>query len=252
MNSSAIITAAGYGQRMGKRKKKQFLKIGNVPIIVHSLQKFQNNSLIDEIILVVPDDEISFCKNEIKGSYNFSKLNKIVPGGEKRQDSVLNGLQCVSKEMDLVVVHDGVRPFITSNILNVSIKKAGEKGAAVLAIPVKDTLIKASGKKITSEGINRDSFWRIQTPQVFKKEILLCAFEKAQKDNFYGTDESSLVSRLGIPVYIVTGSELNIKITTPEDLILAESILITQSKMEIKKPKEDRGPQPKKASALEI
>ena len=223
--TSAIITAAGHGRRMGESRKKQFLMLGEVPIIVHTLQTFQDSASINEIILVVPDDGIDYCKQEIVNSFKFTKVKKIVSGGDKRQESVFNGLKSISREMDLVVVHDGVRPFLSKPILENSIKKAQEKGSVVVAIPVKDTLMKISNQGMVIEGKNRDSIWRIQTPQVFKKEILISAFEKALKDNFCGTDESTLVTRLGIPVYVVNGSELNIKITTPEDIVLGESIL---------------------------
>ena len=223
--TSAIITAAGHGRRMRESRKKQFLMLGEVPIIVHTLQTFQESASINEIVLVVPDDGIDYCKQNIVNNYKFTKVEKIVSGGEKRQESVFNGLKSVSREIDLVVVHDGVRPFLSKPILENSIKKAKEKGSVVVAIPVKDTLMKISDKGMVTEGQNRDSIWRIQTPQVFKKEILISAFEKALKDNFCGTDESTLVTRLGIPVYVVNGSELNIKITTPEDIVLGESIL---------------------------
>ncbi|MBR34722.1 MAG: 2-C-methyl-D-erythritol 4-phosphate cytidylyltransferase [Nitrospinae bacterium] len=223
--TSAIIPAAGQGRRMGKGRKKQFLMLGQVPIIVHTLQTFQDSASINEIILVVPDDGIDYCKQEIVNSFKFTKVKKIVSGGDKRQESVFNGLKSISREIDLVVVHDGVRPFLSKPILENSIKKAKEKGSVVVAIPVKDTLMKISDQGMVIEGQNRDSIWRIQTPQVFKKEILISAFEKALKNNFCGTDESTLVTRLGIPVYVVNGSELNIKITTPEDILLGESIL---------------------------
>jgi 2-C-methyl-D-erythritol 4-phosphate cytidylyltransferase len=228
--TSAIITAAGHGRRMGKGRKKQFLMLGENPVIVYTLQTFEKSDSINEIILVVPDDGIDYCKQEIVNSYKFTKVKKIVTGGEKRQESVFNGLKSVSREMDLVAVHDGVRPFLSKPILENSIKKAKEKGSVVVAIPVKDTLMKISDQGMVVGGQNRDSIWRIQTPQVFKKKILISAFEKALKDNFCGTDESTLVARLGIPVYVVNGSELNIKITTPEDIDLGESIMMAQSK----------------------
>ncbi len=240
MKSTAIITAAGYGRRMGGQKKKQFLLLGGVPILVHTLEKFQSSNLINDIILIAPNEDIEFCKKEFLLKYNFTKLKKIVSGGEKRQDSVSNGLKKVSHDTEIIVVHDGVRPFISSRLLETSIKEAIKKGAAVVAIPVKDTLKKISAKKISAQGmlgngLNRGSFWRIQTPQVFKKEILIHAFEKARQDDFYGTDESSLVARIGNSVHIVKGSELNIKITTPEDIILAESIFHSLQKSK-KKP----------------
>jgi len=210
---------------MGEGKKKPFLMLGKVPIIVHTLKRFQTNPLINEIVLVVPEDKIEYCEQKIVTGFSLTKVNKIISGGERRQESVFNGLQSISQETDIVVVHDGVRPFLSKPILDTSIKKAREKGTAIVAISVKDTLMKISEQGIFSEGLNRNSIWRIQTPQVFKREILIDAFEKAQKDDFFGTDESTLVTRLGIPVYVVNGSELNIKITTPEDLVLGESIL---------------------------
>lgn len=210
---------------MGGEKKKQFLLLGGVPLIVHTLEIFQSNSLITEIILLIPNNEIDYCKKEIVSCNRFTKLKKIVSGGEKRQDSVFNGLKWVSPEIDIIVVHDGVRPFLTKELLETTITEAQKKGAAIVAIPIKDTLKEISGQGIVGKGINRDLLWRIQTPQAFKKEIIVRAFEKAGQDNFYATDESTLVTRLGAPVYVVSGSELNIKITTPEDLILGESIL---------------------------
>ena len=205
MKTSAIILAAGRGCRMGMEEKKQFLMLGDAPLIVHTLQIFQKSASIDEIILVVPDDGIDYCRKEIVSCYNLTKVNKIVSGGGKRQESVFNGLKSVSQETNIVVVHDGVRPFLSKSILENSIKGVKKKGSAVVAIPVKDTLKKISDQGLICEGCDRDSLWRIQTPQVFKKEILIQAFEKARKDNFYGTDESTLVARLGIPVYVVNG-----------------------------------------------
>ena len=224
MKSTAIITAAGYGRRMGGQKKKQFLLLGGAPILAHTLEKFQNSNLITDIILITPNEDIEFCKKEFLLKYNFTKIKKIVSGGEKRQDSVSNGLKKISHDTEIIVIHDGVRPFISARLLETAIKEAIKRGAAVAAIPVKDTLKKISASGKLGNGLNRDSIWRIQTPQVFKKEILIHAFEKARQDDFYGTDESSLVTRIGKSVHIVKGSELNIKITTPEDIILGESI----------------------------
>jgi len=236
LKSTAIITAAGYGRRVGGQKKKQFLLLGGVPILVHTLEKFQSSNLITDIILIAPNEDIEFCKKEFLLKYNFTKLKKIVSGGKKRQDSVSNGLKEVSQDTEIIVVHDGVRPFISSRLLETSIKEAIKKGAAVAAIPVNDTLKKISAQGMLENGLNRDSIWRIQTPQVFKKEILIHAFEKARQDDFYGTDESSLVARIGNSVHIVKGSELNIKITTPEDMILAESIFHSLQKFKKKPP----------------
>ena len=198
--------------------------LGGAPILVHTLEKFQSSNLITDIILIAPNEDVEFCKKEFLLKYNFTKIKQFVSGGEKRQDSVFNGLKKVSHDTEIIVVHDGVRPFVSSRLLETAIKEAIKSGAAVAAIPVKDTLKEITAQRMLGNELNRDSIWRIQTPQVFKKEILIHAFEKARQDDFYGTDESSLVARIGNSVHIVKGSELNIKITTPEDIILAESI----------------------------
>ncbi len=224
MNVSAIIPAAGSGIRIGGKVQKQFLELADKPIIAHTLLKFQKTDLINDIYLVVPPDKVGYCKTEIVEKYKISKAVEVIAGGKERQDSVYNGLSKVNPKADIIVVHDGVRPFITEKIIEESILKADKYGAVIVAIPEKDTVKEVYDGLIVTT-LNRKLLWRIQTPQTFKRDILEEAFKKAITEKYYGTDESSIVERTGYPVRIVNGSDFNIKITTPEELILGNIIL---------------------------
>jgi 2-C-methyl-D-erythritol 4-phosphate cytidylyltransferase len=222
---SAIIPAAGSGNRMGGKVKKQFLELDDKPIIAHTLLRFQKIDLINNIYLVVPKDALEYCKTEIVKKYRITKVVEVIEGGKERQDSVYNGLSRVESKTDIIIVHDGVRPFVTEDIIRESIREADKFGAVVVAIPEKDTVKEVSNSLIVNT-LNRNKLWRIQTPQVFKRDVLEKAFKKAIDEGYYGTDESSLVERIGCPVRIVKGSDFNIKITTPEELILGNAILL--------------------------
>jgi 2-C-methyl-D-erythritol 4-phosphate cytidylyltransferase len=222
---SAIIAAAGMSNRMKSKINKQFININGKPILAHTLEKFQRCKYIDEIIVVAREDEINYCKKEVVKRYGFNKVTKIVRGGKERQDSVYNGILALNEKTDIVVSHDGARPFVKIKNIVDSIKGAVEYGACVVGTPVKDTIkFVKDGEEIDSTP-NRDILWAAQTPQSFKREILMEGYRKAIEDNFIGTDDSVLVERLGIQVKIIMGSYENIKITTPEDIIIAESIL---------------------------
>jgi 2-C-methyl-D-erythritol 4-phosphate cytidylyltransferase len=222
---SAIIAAAGMSNRMKSKINKQFININGKPILAHTLEKFQRCKYIDEIIVVAREDEINYCKKEVVKRYGFNKVTKIVRGGKERQDSVYNGILALNEKTDIVVSHDGARPFVKIKNIVDSIKGAVEYGACVVGTPVKDTIkFVKDGEEIDSTP-NRDILWAAQTPQSFKREILMEGYKKAIEDNFVGTDDSVLVERLGIQVKIIMGSYENIKITTPEDIIIAESIL---------------------------
>lgn len=222
---SAIIAAAGMSNRMKSKINKQFININGKPILAHTLEKFQRCKYIDEIIVVAREDEINYCKKEVVKRYGFNKVTKIVRGGKERQDSVYNGILALNEKTDIVVSHDGARPFVKIKNIVDSIKGAVEYGACVVGTPVKDTIkFVKDGEEIDSTP-NRDILWAAQTPQSFKREILMEGYRKAIEDNFVGTDDSVLVERLGIQVKIIMGSYENIKITTPEDIIIAESIL---------------------------
>ncbi len=221
---AAIIPAAGQGRRMNGAK--QFLDLGGKPVVLRTLLALQNADEIDDIVVAArPGEFIDF--ERLKHSCSLSKIVAIVPGGSTRQGSVWNALQAVraSSPSRLIAVHDAVRPLLRHDSLVSVIEAAMVSGAAILAVRPKDTVKTASPEQRILSTPPRDLLWLAQTPQVFDAELLWSAFIKANSDNFTGTDESSLVERLGAEVQIVEGSEENIKITTPGDLILAESLL---------------------------
>jgi len=220
---SAIIPAAGSGRRMGGNRSKQYLEIGDTPVIIATLSVFQNSPQIDEIIVVSPEAELSFSRELIE-SHSLSKVSAVVLGGRERQDSIRNGLDTLSASTDMVVIHDGVRPFIDSETIRETIVAAGEYGAAMAAVPVKDT-VKEVAEGIVSRTVPRQNLWLAQTPQTFRYDIIREAYDAALEKGFYGTDDASLVEALGYEVRIVTGSYKNIKITTREDLLFAEAII---------------------------
>ncbi|MDH3974628.1 MAG: 2-C-methyl-D-erythritol 4-phosphate cytidylyltransferase [Deltaproteobacteria bacterium] len=220
---TAVIPAAGSGKRMGGNKSKQYLEIASRPIIAHTLQVFQEASFVDDIILVSPAAEIPFSR-ELVSNYGISKVVSIAEGGAERQDSIKKGLETIESSTDIVIVHDGVRPFIKSDILKASVNVALEYGAALVAVPVKDTVKKVNGGSVI-ETVPRNKLWLAQTPQTFSYDLIMAAYKNAFLKGIIGTDDASLVEILGKEVRIVMGSYDNIKITTPEDLLFAEAIL---------------------------
>jgi 2-C-methyl-D-erythritol 4-phosphate cytidylyltransferase len=221
----AIIPAAGSGTRIGGEIKKQFLPLKGKPIIVHTLQQFEHCSDIDEVAMAIPESAMSDME-AIVARYRLHKVNKMMMGGKKRQDSVNNVLNRLTlKDSDIVLVHDGVRPFIETKRITHLLKVCKEYDAAVLAIQPKDTIRRSTGGGFFDQTLDRTALWMVQTPQAFRAKLLVKAFEKARKDKFYSTDEAALVERLGVKVRIVEGNYDNIKITTPEDLELGALIL---------------------------
>lgn len=225
MKISAIIVAAGKGKRMGMNYNKQYILLANKPIVAHTVEVFENMNLIDEIILVVGKGEVDLVKGSIIDKYNFKKVVHVLEGGAERQDSVYNGLKAVSNDCSIVLIHDGARPFVESNIIEEGITVAKESGASVVAVPVKDTVKIVNENMEVSHTPNRETLWAVQTPQIFKYKLLLDAYEKLQNSNMKFTDDAMLIEKLGHIVKIIKGSYENIKITTPEDLILGEGIL---------------------------
>jgi 2-C-methyl-D-erythritol 4-phosphate cytidylyltransferase len=215
---------------MSAARSKQYLLIGGIPIIAHTLMAFQSSSAIDDIIVIVPEEDIDDVQKEIVDKYGFSKVAGVVPGGAERQDSVWNGLRHIGNDVDIVVIHDGVRPFVKDSLINFSIDEAIRNTAVTLGIPSRDTI-----KTVNAEGwivntLNRSELRMIQTPQTFRRHIIEQAYRKAYEDNFYGTDDAMLVERIGIPVKVIEGSFDNIKITTREDLLLAETLMKARRK----------------------
>lgn len=226
----ALVPAAGMGRRMGTDINKQYLLLGGMPIVARTLQVLQQCELISGIILVTPEQEIPFCCREVVERYSLSKVLAIVPGGSERQQSVMNGLRELQRHArpeDIVLIHDGVRPFIDIKLLQQTYQTACETGAALVAVPVKDTIKTVSNTIITGTP-DRSSLWQAQTPQAFRFDLILQAHVQAEQDRFLGTDDCSLVERTGAEIRIVPGNYRNIKITTPEDIIVAEAFLAHQ------------------------
>jgi 2-C-methyl-D-erythritol 4-phosphate cytidylyltransferase len=225
MKADAVIVSAGKGLRFMEGKKKQFHSLAGKPILAHTLDKFETCPLIRSILLVVGQEDMDYCLKEIVEKYRFQKVSQIVPGGKRRQESVKNGIDALPKDAEMVAIHDGVRPFVTKAMIEDTIHSAARVGAVVLAMPVKDTIKMANPDGTVLKTLDRESLWQIQTPQTFQVNVIKEACYRAAEDGFVGTDDASLVERLGVKVHILPGSYTNIKITTPEDLFLANLYL---------------------------
>jgi 2-C-methyl-D-erythritol 4-phosphate cytidylyltransferase len=211
---------------MGAEINKQYLLLRDKPILAHTIAVFESAPFVDDVYVIVPEAEIPYCREHVVEQYGFAKVRRIVPGGAERQNSVLNGLRAVegARDDDVVLIHDGVRPFIPVQVLERAVQAAVVHDGALVAVPVKDTV------KVVTDGVVRDTplrenLWLAQTPQVFQYGTILAAHEVAAAEGFLGTDDAMLVERLEKEVHIVIGDYRNIKITTPEDLILAEAFL---------------------------
>jgi len=222
---SAVIAAAGSGERMGFPENKPFLLLGDRPILVHAVEKFQESPPVHEIVLVVrASDYEKAC--ELVDQFQLTKVVEITEGGDRREDSVYRGLQkLANRDVEIVLVHDAVRPFVPPEKIIEVITACRESGAAILAVQPKDTIKQSNRLPFVESTLDRSRLWAVQTPQAFHLDLLLKAYDPEVKGNFISTDDASLVERLGVKVRIVEGSYDNIKITTPEDLELAEVIL---------------------------
>lgn len=215
---SAIIVAAGEGKRFGSAK--QFALLKGKPILDRTLETFEEHMKVTEIILVVREDWL-----RKKYLNRYKKLAAVVRGGEKRQDSVMAGFnQLQPDQTDIVLVHDGVRPLVGKDLISRVIEAAEQKGAAIPALSLEDTIKRVEEERVVKT-LDRLTLFKVQTPQGFFYTTLARALRKAKEDSFYGTDEASLVERIGEKVYIVEGNTQNIKITSPEDIHIAEALL---------------------------
>lgn len=228
----AIVVAAGRGRRIREKKEKQYLLLQKKPLLFYCLDVLQRTKVIDEVILVANKDQINFCQEELVARYKLTKVKKIVKGGRRRQDSVLNGTKALPLATEIVLIHDGVRPFITPKLIENAVQELKGCDGVVLGLPVVETVKQADKTKKVIKTLKRNVLYSVQTPQVFKKEALVEAYRKAKKDKFYGTDDASLLERAGFKVKIVEGSDENIKITTSLDLVVAEAILNKRAKGE--------------------
>lgn len=224
-NVMAVIPAAGVGSRMKKNINKQYLNLLDKPILMHTLRVMEECADITGIVLVVAPGEETLCEEMVLHGKEFSKMMAVVPGGNHRQTSVYNGLQVLPETTELAVIHDGARPLVQAAEISQVVQEARAGGAAALAVPVKDTIKVVDGRGFVLNTPPRESLWAVQTPQVFRYELILKAHRAAQESGVFATDDCALVEALGQPVKLVPGSYENIKITTPEDLVLAEAFL---------------------------
>ena len=223
---SAIVLAAGSGSRMNQKKEKQFLLLDGKPVLYYSLRTFEA-SIVDEIILVTKEKDIDYCREEIVEKYGFTKVKKIVSGGKERYDSVQKGMKAADKRNNIIMIHDAARPFVTNRMILDSISAARRYKACTVAVPVKDTIKVVDEYEFGVETPDRSTLYIIQTPQTFDRKLLREAYDRLRisgdKDI---TDDTMIVERyLDQRVKMVEGSYKNIKITTPEDMPVAEALL---------------------------
>lgn len=234
MKATVLIPAAGLGRRMGAAVNKQYLDLSGKPILAHTLERFDSHPLIEHIYPILPADEIAYCQQQIIAPYRFAKVRRCVPGGAERQDSVRNGLRALTEDgLDqperIVLIHDGARPLFDPRLLPELLERIAATGACVVGVPVKDT-IKQVDHGLISATPERQRLWQAQTPQGFRYRRIAAAFEKADAEEYLGTDDASLLERYGLPVAMLQGDYRNIKVTTPEDLPVAATFLDMQRK----------------------
>lgn len=221
MTCAAIITAGGLGLRMGADRPKQYLEVSGIPILARTIAVYDGHPLIDSIVVTVPESDQSYCQKNIIEKFRFGKVRSVAPGGATRQASVFNGLKwCVDSE--IVAIHDGVRPFVSSNVISSAIGCALEMGACLAALPVTETVKKKVGRSL--ETIPRDGLWLARTPQVFQTRLIMRAHELAAERNIEVTDDASLMEFLGHEVGIIEDNFYNLKITSRDDMTVAELI----------------------------
>lgn len=224
--TSAVILAAGNGTRFGGKVKKQFVEVLGIPAIVRTVEAFEECRLIDEIILVGDPSAIK----DVISSYEFKKISKIVPGGDTRQQSALIGFDCVSKKSKYVAIHDGARCLVTAQMIENTVRAAYKYRAAAAAHKSEDTVKIANSKDIVERTTDRDKIWLVQTPQVFQNDVYRVSAYMAKRDEAVVTDDCMLCERLGFEIKLVECTRENIKLTNPNDLALAESIIAYREK----------------------
>jgi 2-C-methyl-D-erythritol 4-phosphate cytidylyltransferase len=221
----AVILASGSGSRINREIPKQFLELSGYPLIIHTLKPFEQSSNIDELIIVTRSDYIEKTW-EFVNRYRLTKVKKIIQGGKTRQESSKNGIDTCGDDTKFVLIHDAVRPFVTSNLLNKLIKALNKYEAVVPVIPTTDTIIETDRKGFINNIPDRSKLWRVQTPQAFEYQLIKEAHNRALKDGINNsTDDSSLLLRIGHSVYTIKGDEKNIKITYPTDFDIAGKLL---------------------------
>ena len=226
LKTVAIIPAAGTGLRMREHRAKQFLDLHGKPLLGVTLERFQVCQAVDSIILVVPSQEEEYCQKEIIDQYHLTKVEKVVPGGERRQDSVRLGIEASGGDYGLVLIHDGVRPFVDASFIERVVTIARTERSVITALPAKETVKKVDIHGMVIKTFDRQQIWLVQTPQVFRYEDIMVAHQRALSEGWEDvTDDALLMEKMGIPVKVVQGLEHNIKVTTPHDLELAHFFL---------------------------
>ncbi len=226
----AIVPAAGRGIRMGGSVPKQFLSLGGDPLVVQSLRTLQAALVVDQIVLAVPSADIEYCEKEIVSRHRFTKVACVVPGGAERQDSVRHALAQVHSEAEIVLIHDAVRPFVTQGMIEEVVAAARKEGAAIIALPMRDTVKQVRVDRTIERTVDRTPLWLAQTPQAFRRDWIEAAHKKAHDEGIRATDDAFLMEWMGYSVAVVEGSGENIKVTRPEDLVIGEAILAAQIK----------------------
>ena len=224
--NTAIVLAAGQGKRMHSKIQKQFMELNGMPVLCYSLRCFQESPLIRDIILVTGEEHVSWCREEIVEKYGFTKVSAVVSCGKERYDSVYEGLR-VCKDTEYVLIHDGARPFIDNGIIERGLMAAAQTGASVVGMPSKDTVKIADAEGNVSETPDRSSVWIVQTPQIFRYPLIYDAYTSILKKEMTGITDDAMVAEheTGVKIRFSEGSYRNIKITTPEDLVIAEAFL---------------------------
>jgi 2-C-methyl-D-erythritol 4-phosphate cytidylyltransferase len=226
MQVNAVIVAAGEGRRMGNATPKVFLPLQGKPLIVHTLRSFAAARNVEKVILVIAEAEMARCEAIIRADEGLTKHHYVLQaGGPRRQDSVRRGLSRLDEDCAVVVIHDGARPLVRPDLIDQCIEAAWKEGAVVVGLPARDTIKMVSEDGRVCQTLPRDHFWQIQTPQAFRVELIRAAYEAAAKENADATDDATLVERIGERVVVLEGDPLNIKVTVPEDLWIAETFI---------------------------
>ena len=225
MNVHALVPAAGSGTRLGGSTKKQYLELGERPVLAQTLIRLAAQPEITAIHLIVPEEDVAFCRQEVVEEFRLQKIGAVIAGGAERQDSVRHGLEaCGAADHDVILVHDGVRPFFPQEQIGPLIQLAAVEGAALLAVPAQDTIKEVFDGRVRAT-LDRNLLWQVQTPQAFRCDRIREAHRRAHESGFTGTDDASLIEWCGWPVAVLPGHPHNIKITTPSDLALARALL---------------------------
>ncbi|HPT68542.1 MAG TPA: 2-C-methyl-D-erythritol 4-phosphate cytidylyltransferase [Syntrophomonas sp.] len=224
-NLRVVVAAAGQGSRMGTKTNKQFIMLNNKPVIAYSLDFFEKQDSVDEIVVVTSAKELEYCRHEIIEKNKYQKVSAVLVGGQQRQDSVWAALQCLAPDTDFVAVHDGARPLLSADVLSRLLAEAEEWGAAIPGVPSRDTIKMVNRDSFVRQTLDRNVIYSIQTPQVFKFKELFTAYKYADEEGFYATDDAALFEKYIGQVKVVEGDYDNIKITTPLDLIIVQNLL---------------------------